>query len=255
MIHGFGCGAADWGRLPQMLASRGKRQVLCFDHRGVGGSRCTPGPCSIQDLARDSQDVLEAAALGNRVHLLGISMGGMVSQHLALESPGLVASLTLGATTHGGRDARPPPPDFLELCGRWIESDFGDAAAQARVAQSFVQLCAPPGLRGRPGPSSRQVAQFAATPRTRCGLERQFGALARFNSTKYLANILAPTLVIHGGADAVIPPENGESLASKIPGARLLKWGTAGHFFWFDKPLELVSELDIFFQESERIEK
>lgn len=88
--------------------------------------------------------------------------------------------------------------------------------------------------------------------RSPAGLKAQLNALGRFNSTKHLAAVSCPSLVVHGHGDGVIPFANAASLAAKVPGAKLLEWGedagNAGHFFWLDKPVDLVAELDDFFK-------
>ena len=89
--------------------------------------------------------------------------------------------------------------------------------------------------------------------RTKQGLTAQLSALGRFNSTKALAAAAAPgapafppALVVHGTDDRVVPIENGRSLATRAPGAQLLEWGGAGHFFWLDRTQLLVERIGAF---------
>ena len=154
-----------------MLASNGQRAVVTFDHRGLGESACpllpSESPCTVANLAEDARDVLGAATGSGTpslaaYHAMGISMGGMVAQNLALDAaraPGggasaaSVASLVLGCTTHGGREATAPPREFLELCTAWAAlGDEGcDEAARRDFALQFIAFSIPSDLTSRPG--------------------------------------------------------------------------------------------------------
>ena len=262
LIHGYACGMADWGALPRMLSSRG-RDVAVYSHRGLDGSAIhstkNGAPATVGDLAGDAASCLESLGWKDRsVHVMGISLGGMVAQQLALDAPELVRSLVLGCTTHGGRDATPPPLWFLELCSSWAESDFGDDVAQRDFATKFVDSCGPPDFAKRPGAErlrGKMIDTLLATERSSDGLQQQFQALGRYNSTKRLGELGAfPTLVVHGSADECVPFANGESLARRIPNATLREWvGStahgAGHFFWLERPQDLTDVLSDFMSE------
>ena len=101
-------------------------------------------------------------------------------------------------------------------------------------------------------PSAAQFkAAFVQTRRTSAGMQGQLAAMGRFNSTKQLAELACPTLVTCGDRDAVMPPSNSESLARRIPGARLRTWDGAGHFFWAHRTAEVCGELSRFLESSE----
>jgi len=248
MVHGFGCGMGDWGALPQLLADRGGREVAVFDHRGVGESDVPPGPYTIADLTKDAVSILDAANWP-KAHVLGISMGGMVAQNLAIDTPNRVSGLVLGCTTHGGRLSTPPPPDFIDTCRSWTD---GDPAAQHRFADKFLDFNLPKEWDSLPGGArlrSQMLDRFLETSRSEEGLAGQFSALSRFSSLKNLPSIQSPTLVVHGDQDQVVPPANGDSLAGHIPGARMLSWPGAGHFWWVVRPLDVVEKLGEFLED------
>jgi len=140
LIHGFGCGAADWGAWPKVLGARAKREVLYFDNRGVGASSGMQGPYTVPQMVADAHAVVEAAG-ASRVSVMGISLGGMVAQSFALSHPQSTAALILGCTTHGGRNAIPPPESFLSLCQAWA-SEAEPNAADARVDE-FMRCMLP----------------------------------------------------------------------------------------------------------------
>lgn len=261
LIHGYACGMGDWGALPRMLSSRGGRDVAVFSHRGIDGSalvaaRDAAEPTTVADLAEDAASCLSSLGWTDGAHVMGISLGGMVAQELTLTSPNLVRGLILGCTTHGGREAAPPPPEFIEVCSSWSRcSDFDDPVLQRDFASQFVDSCSPPGFatqrRGGAKLREKMIDAFLLTRRTSGGLRQQFDALARFNSTKRLGGLAAPSLVVHGTADRCVPFANGESLAARLPNARLLPWegdagAGAGHFFWLDRPQHLTEILSDF---------
>src|ERR1700730_3236540 len=99
-IMGMSGRALHWGE-PFLAALREDFEVLVYDHRGVGASSHLDGPISIVQLAEDAAGLLRALGLES-AHVLGISMGGMVAQELALAHPELVRTLTLGCTYCGG---------------------------------------------------------------------------------------------------------------------------------------------------------
>lgn len=140
LIHGFGCGAADWGAWPKVLGARSKREVLYFDNRGVGASAGLQGPYTVPQMVADAHAVVEAAG-ASRVSVMGISLGGMVAQSFALSHPQSTAALILGCTTHGGRSASPPPESFLSLCQAWA-SEAEPNAAHAHVDE-FMRCMLP----------------------------------------------------------------------------------------------------------------
>ena len=165
MINGFACSASEWGALPKLLSTSRSdgdakvgRDVITFDHRGIGESL---SECSSEDwaekysiikVAQDAIEVAKDATDGHTpVHLLGISLGGMVAQQIALDSRLTLRSLTLGCTTHGGKSATPPPKSFLKIAAGWKDTNFHDDAAQRAIAEEFISYCLPKDYRQRPG--------------------------------------------------------------------------------------------------------
>ena len=248
LIHGFGCGANDWGAWPKVLGAKSKREVLFFDNRGVGSSAVPAGPYAVSDLVADAHAVVEAAGV-DRVSVLGISLGGMVAQNFALTHPQRTASLVLGCTSHGGRTASPPPESFFKLCQLWAAAEAPNEADG--LVDEFMRWMLPaPLLETAAG--ARLFEQFKQaflrTPRSQAGLQGQLSAMARFNSTKQLGGLSCPTLVTCGAGDQVMQPANSESLARLIPGARLRTWEGAGHFFWAHRTAEVVEEIGAFLE-------
>ena len=261
LIHGFGCGAEDWGSLPRAIATRSKRAVLSFDNRGIGQSPHTPGPYNIDQLAADALQMLDDANIP-RAHVMGISLGGMIAQTLALSNPERVHGLILGCTMHGGREAIPVPQGFFDLCAKWAAEAEPNTSPQV---DAFLEHMLPPVIEGRPGsrltPEERKAQlmvqfkeSFMQTQRTPIGLSAQLAAMGRFNTTKRLHELERhPTLVISGDLDEVMPVANAESLHKRIPKSRLQIWEGAGHFFWAHKPAEVAGLLGQFLSECDEM--
>jgi pimeloyl-ACP methyl ester carboxylesterase len=244
LIHGFACGAGDWGALPRILAAKARRDVLVFDNRGIGASEAPAGAYSVQELSADAHAVCDDAGAGP-VAVMGISLGGLVAQSFALTYPARTRALVLGCTSHGGSDAVPTPPAFLSLCEAWAAEPSPNDAPHV---DAFMALQLPEEMRSR-GPLFDQFkAAFLRTARSSTGLRGQLAALSGFDSTARLAELRCPTLLVSGDEDAVVPPKNAETLARRIAGARHVSWGGAGHFWWAHRTVEAADLIASFLQ-------
>jgi len=240
LIMGLGASSDWWWRTRPVLAAR--HRTLAFDNRGAGRSDAPPGPYSIPLMAADAAAVLDAAG-AERAHIVGVSMGGMIAQEFALQYPERALSLILGCTSPGGPNA-------------------------VRAEASAIQL-----LTGRPKMTAEQAEEAvipfiydASTPRSRIeedlavrrpwyptpqAYAAQLAAIFAWQAFDRLARITAPTLVIHGACDRLIPAANSELIAARIPGAKLVLITQAGHLFTTDQPeaahravLEFLAGLD-----------
>jgi pimeloyl-ACP methyl ester carboxylesterase len=160
--------------------------VVAVDHRGSGTSRTRPLPTTTGTMAADAASVLDRLGLDS-AHVVGASLGGMVAQELAIASPHRVRSLVLCSTTAGG-------PGAKSLPARDIVTELKQTAL--RVPGGRVRL--------RP-----------------LGALHQAAAASSHDATRRLDRIRAPTLVLHGDEDDLLPVANATWLASHIPTARL----------------------------------
>lgn len=225
LVQGLGYPSDMWHRLLPVLAR--ERRVLTMDNRGVGRTGVPKGPFTLADLAQDAVAVLDAAGQ-ERADVVGVSMGGLVVQELALAHPDRVRSLVLGCTHPGGADAVFTEEARALLGGRGGMSP--EEAAEASVP--FVYADGTPRSR-----IEEDLAIRRAVPTRPEGYLAQLGgAVASRGTGDRLPGLRVPTLVVHGTADRLVPVENGRFVAAAVPGAVLHLLEGASHIFWTDQP-------------------
>jgi pimeloyl-ACP methyl ester carboxylesterase len=244
LVMGLGGQLIDWpDGFVDELVDRGFR-VISFDNRDSGLSTEFSGPPPtkgqiaravlvrrtlkseylLHDMARDAMGLLDQLGI-ETAHVVGMSMGGMIAQEIAIEYPARVRSLTsIMSTTGNPRVGRPswrvvrrmlrrqePTLDnaiemsietFREICGPTFDPDEFRALAERSVARSF-----------RPAGTLRQLAAIIASP----------------DRTEKLAELRVPTLVVHGMLDPLVRLSGGLATARAIPNARLVMFNDMGH--------------------------
>jgi 3-oxoadipate enol-lactonase len=224
LIMGLSFTHEMWYRALPTLASRCR--VIVFDNRGVGLSGVPPGPYSIRQMARDAIAVLDAAGV-HSAHVIGASMGGMIAQELALQYPNRVRSLLLACTSHGGLLAK--WPRFVRPRGiRWSEAERRQR--ELALAPLLYSPTTPPDR------IHEDLDVQCGCQWTYRGFLNQFSGVLLWSSYRRLPAIKAPTLVVHGDCDRLVPPENGRVVAARIPGAKFHLIRDAGHILTTDQP-------------------
>ena len=225
LVMGLASTLDMWHRTAPEMAKRFR--TILIDNRGVGRSDVPMPPYSIPTMASDVAAVIDAAGI-DKAHIFGISMGGMIAQEFTLIYPERVRSLILGCTNFGGRQVKPAAPKVLEILrSRGMMSP--EEAAWAMVP--FTYDASTP--RQRVEEDIKIRLQWFPTME---GYFGQLGAIFAWESRERLSQIQAPTLVIHGETDELVPPENGRMLAELIPGAKLTLLANASHIFPTDQP-------------------
>jgi 3-oxoadipate enol-lactonase len=225
LIMGLGYPSVMWYRTRPLLARR--YRTIALDNRGVGQSDVPQGPYPIALMASDAAAVLDAAECES-AHVIGVSMGGMIAQEFALQYPNRVRSLVLGCTASGGPNAVRAEPEVTQLLMSRGELS-PDEAAEASVP--FIYDSA----------TSRELIDEDIAmrkdwfPRPQAYLAQLQGILS-WESYSRLSQISAPTLVIHGESDRLVPAGNGKLIAERIPGARIVLLPSASHLFTTDQP-------------------
>jgi pimeloyl-ACP methyl ester carboxylesterase len=224
LIMGLGYTSAMWHRTRPALSQHFR--TIAFDNRGVGLSGVPPGPYSIATMASDAAAVLDAAGV-SRAHVFGVSMGGMIAQEFALLYPARTRSLILGCTAAGGPSAVRAESKVADV----LMARGGMTPEQAREAiLPYIYDAATPREKIDEDIGVRQP--WLPTP---AGYMAQLLAILAWESYSRIAQIAAPTLVIHGESDALVPPGNGELIAGRIPGAKLVLLKHASHLFLTDQ--------------------
>ena len=217
-----------WGE-PFLERVRESFEVIVYDHRGVGSSTRLEGPITISQLAADAAGLIRALELDS-VHLLGISMGGMVAQELVLADPQLVRTLTLGCTYCGG-----PGSSY----GSAVRDRLSEAMAsgdRVRALRAAYELNLSPAAAADPELWERFQSIAAERAVAVPVIMAQLAACMQHDTHERLPGVSASTLVIHGSADELIPVQNASLIASLIPGARLEIMDGVGHLFFWEEP-------------------
>lgn len=224
LIMGLSYPSYMWHRTRPVLAKRFR--TIALDNRGVGQSDVPPGPYSIALMASDAAAVLDAAHVQS-AHVFGVSMGGMIAQEFALQYPDRVLSLILGCTTSGGPHAVQPEPAALQTIMRQ-----GMTPEQAKEAIiPFIYDAGTP--RERIDEDMAIRMKWYPTPQGYIG---QLQGIMGWEAYSRIAQITAPTLVIHGETDRLVPAANGRLIAERIPRAKLVLIPHASHIFETDQP-------------------
>ena len=184
-------------------------------------------PYSIQDMANDALGVLDHLHI-NQAHLVGVSMGGMIGQRICLTAPERALSLTSIMSSSGAKGLPGPTSEMRRVLFTPPAKPGTDAAYQH--ALRFVQALAGPGFTHPEGSQERLVQESLKRSSRPMGAYRQMlAAMADRARAGLLARITAPTLVIHGKADPLVPYACGEDTARRIPNAKMHGIEGMGH--------------------------
>jgi 3-oxoadipate enol-lactonase len=227
LVPGFGAGLWIWYRQVPALAR--EFRVIAFDPRGVARSGDGGGEMTARLLADDLAALLDALGVGS-AHVVGGSFGGFVAQEFALAHPGRVRGLVLCCTSYGGPGHRPPRPETLDTIASTKGLDTED-----RVRQNLLLAFSPGFAEAEPGEVERVISLRAQSPVPEHVYLRQLRAAMGFDARERVASISAPTLVITGDADDIVPHENSLNLAALIPGARLRVVAGGSHAFFIER--------------------
>jgi 3-oxoadipate enol-lactonase len=224
LLMGLGYSSDMWYRTRPLL--RENYRTIAIDNRGIGRSDIPPGPYPIALMASDALAVLDAAGV-EPSHVYGISMGGMIAQELALQHPERVRSLILGCTAAGGPTMVQAEPEV----GRMLMTRATMTPEQAaEAAVPFIYHPSTP--RARIDEDLNIRRPWFARPEAYVA---QLQGILAWEAYSRLHQITAPTLVIHGEEDRLVPAGNGKLIAERIPGAQLVLLPNCSHIFPTDQ--------------------
>ena len=258
LVMGLGAQMTLWPQeLVDALVERGFR-VIRYDNRDIGLSHKMEGtkapgmikllllsrfgikpkvPYTLADMAADGIGLLDALKI-EKAHIVGASMGGMIAQHMAFSHPERVLSLTSIMSTTGHRKLPSGSREAISVLTKRPASTDEDVLVEHGV--KVAHAIGSPAYRPDPDvlrERSRALIQRSFYPQ---GMPRQFAAIvADGDRRERLQSVRAPTLVIHGEADPLVPLAGGQDTAAHIAGAKLKTIPGMGH----DLPLELVDEI------------
>ena len=178
-------------------------------------------------MVADAAAVLDAAGI-DRAHVYGVSMGGMIAQEFAIRYPQRVRSLVLGCTACGGQNSIPAAPNVLQvLMARATMTP--EEGAEAMVP--FIYDASTPRAR-----IDEDLVIRRRTFPTAAGYLAQVQGILAWSCFDRLEQIHAPTLIVHGETDQLVPPQNALVLKQHIAGSRLAMIPHASHIFMTDQP-------------------
>jgi 3-oxoadipate enol-lactonase len=237
LIMGYGLRSGHWSDMQDKLAK--EYSVIVFDNRGTGRSDKPEMPYTAKMMAGDVVGLLDVLGIG-AANVFGYSMGGMIAQEFALNYPNRLNSLILGGTFCGGLKSVLPSPEVMAILfypeiDKLSAEDIARACVPLFWNNEFV------------GNNAAVIERFVATsceyPTPPQAFKSHQDLIMTFSSYDRLPDIEAPTLVITGDEDRIIPYENAKILADRIPNAALKIIKNSGHGMFISDPTQKVTEM------------
>lgn len=209
LIMGLGADSRGWAMQQHALAEH--YRLVLIDNRGVGKSSSPAGPYTTRQMAADTLAVMDDADIP-RARILGVSLGGAVAQELALAAPERVRSIVLGSTWAG-------PSDWRTRIRATQLGILHAEGVEALVHFRVLLIFSPPLF--QKAPALMEVIEKTMTETSLEGYLQQLDAAETHDARARLSAITAPTLVLTGRRDILVPPELSTEVASLIPEASL----------------------------------
>ena len=242
LVQGVGFEAGAWAPVRRRLGRRFR--LLVLDNRGVGRSDAADGWYTVSTMAEDVVAVLDAKGIP-RAHVLGVSLGGMVAQELAISHPDRVDRLVLVSTTSGWPFTYPMPAPSGRLLA--VGPVLPRKTALLRQVRNMVSR---ESIAARPELVERMSDYLSTRSRDAQSGKQQMLAGATYVGGLRQLRIRADTLVLHGSADTVADPRNATVLTAQIPGAKLLMFPEAGHLLFWEHPGRFCDVVTAFLRRS-----
>ena len=223
MIHGLGANLDWWD--PRMVGELSKRfMTVMFDNRGAGRTDVSDRKYTIKLFADDTAGLMDALGI-SRAHVLGISMGGMIAQELVLNYPQKVEKLVLCSTNCGGVESIRASNDVVRMLivdrSTLSQKEINKMMISVTLTEDFVEK--------NPDLVELIIQRGLKAPISAEAYRRQLNAISGFNTRDRLPQIKAPTLILVGKKDILIPPGNGSILAEAILNSKLVYLERSAH--------------------------
>jgi len=225
----------DWWPPAFLDPIKERSKIIIFDNRDAGRSENAERAYEIKDMATDTVELMKKLNI-EKAHILGISMGGMIAQEIALNYPEYVDKLILASTICGTpKSILPSKKVMAEL------TKEREGYTQEELIENFINLLySDDFVKSNLDLMKDAKRRMLKAPIKADAYKRQLRAILKFNTGRRLKDIKAPTLVIHGKKDIVLPPENSEIIANLIPNAKLQYFEKSGHTLFSHKPEKTV---------------
>jgi pimeloyl-ACP methyl ester carboxylesterase len=221
MITGLGSNLDFWP--PRLVDELSKNfKLLMLDNRGTGRTDTSNREYTIKLFADDTMGLMNALGI-SKAHVLGLSMGGMVAQELAINHPEKVSKLVLGSTHCGGsklvKSSQKVPETPIDPSK--MSPEEHRKALTIVVTEDFIKE--------NPDWVKLMAQKRLIHPTSKEAYMRQLNAIGKFDTFERLHQIKTPTLVLHGRKDVLIHPKNAAVLAEAIPNAKLVFFENSAH--------------------------
>lgn len=236
MIVGMGGQASSWGE-PFLDRLRPHFKIIRFSNRGTGLSDKPTDALTMRIMADDAVGLLSALGI-EKAHVFGISMGGMIAQEIVLNYPERVQGLALGCTACGPSHSVAPPADTLAKFGQMMS-----LPVEERIRQFWNITITPEFTVSGKRFLDEIIEMGMQTPTPMETFGRQLAAGQGFDTYDRLPQVKAPTLIIHGDRDVLIPVANADVLHQQIAGSQLRIITGVGHCFFWEKPEESATAI------------
>ena len=223
MIMGLSANVNWWD--PRMIQKLSKNfKLVMFDNMGAGRTDISDRRCTIKSFAEDTAGLMNALGI-SRAHIIGVSMGGMIAQELALNYPEKVEKLVLCSTNCGGAKSVLASQEVLGT----LTTDRSTLSPEEIIRMTIPILFTEDFIKKNPDLIELSIQQILRAPISNEAFTRQLNAIMEFDTYDRLPQIRASTLILHGKRDILVPPENGSILAETIPNAKLVYFENSAH--------------------------
>jgi pimeloyl-ACP methyl ester carboxylesterase len=244
LIMGFGMPGDAW--LVALPFLEGFHAIY-FDNRGTGQSDKPEGPYTMAQMADDAAGLLDHLAI-QQAHVYGMSMGGMIAQELVLRHPQRVRSLVLGCTMCGGAYAKLGEQAVIDTLLEMVQG-MGRTDPATWVDRQLPIIFPRAWIEANPGIRDMLVMLAPLLPPTPPETaQRAMAGMFGWTTYDRLPQITAPTLIIHGDQDVIIPVENAYILKERVPGSQLHIVKGAGHGYPAQDPAGVHQLVTDFFR-------
>lgn len=228
LVHALGMNLRSWDPVAEVLAEH--FEVVAYDYRGHGRTEKVGRVCGVSTLAEDLRSLLEHVGL-HPVRVIGLAVGSMIAQQLALASPEVVSALVLGSPRS---ELDPRGVAYNEK-----RADIVEAGGMRQVVDMTIERAFPAEFaRSHPGVMRWFRGEFLANDPH--GYAAVCRGLSTFCTTQRLHQIRCPTLLLPGELDRLCPPGEAVAMMSRIPGSRSETLAGLGHFSAIEAPAQFA---------------